>query len=68
MSLHVDKSKSLSQMKKRKPAFTPLKDLLTKNHDDRVKDYLTKMEGLTMEEVVHSQSLKVTAPQPKKKL
>jgi len=35
-----------------------LKDLLTKNHDDRVKDYLARMDGLTMEEVVHSQCIK----------
>ena len=47
-----------STLKKKKALnFTPLKDLLTKNHDDRVKDYLNKMEGLTMEEVIHSQSL-----------
>ena len=29
-----------------------------KNHDDRVKDYLSKMEGLTIDEVVNIQSLK----------
>ena len=32
---------------KPKSKFIPLKDLLTKNHDDRVKDYLNKMKGLT---------------------
>jgi len=37
---------------KPKSKFIPLKDLLTKNHDDRVKDYLNKMKGLTTEEVV----------------
>jgi hypothetical protein len=37
-----------------------LKDLLTKNHDDRVKDYLARMDGLTMEEVVHSQCIKAS--------
>jgi len=37
---------------KQKSKFIPLKDLLTKNHDDRVKDYLNKMKGLTTEQVV----------------
>jgi hypothetical protein len=37
--------------------FTPLKDLLTKNHDDRVQEYLNKMEGLSIEEIVKSNSL-----------
>ena len=54
----------------KRSSFTPLKDLLTKNHDDRVKDYLSRMEGLTMEEVVHSQSIKANpvqkSPVPRK--
>ena len=37
---------------KQKSKFIPLKDLLTKNHDDRVKDYLNKMKGLKTEQVV----------------
>lgn len=30
----------------------PLKDLLTKNIDDRIQDYLTKMDGLSIDEIV----------------
>ncbi len=29
-----------------------MKDLLTKNIDDRIKDYLTKMDGLSIDEIV----------------
>ena len=34
-------------------SFIPLKDLLRKNHDDRVKDYMDKMHGMTIEEIVN---------------
>ena len=32
---------------RRKP-FVPLKDLLQRNHDDRVREYLGKMKGLSL--------------------
>lgn len=38
----------------------PLKDLLTKNLDDRIQDYLNKMEGLTVDEIVKGGSLQHT--------
>ena len=34
-------------------SFIPLKDLLRKNHDDRVIDYMSKMKGMTIEEIVN---------------
>ena len=40
----------------RKP-FVPLKDLLTRNHDDRVREYLDKMKGLSIDEIVNTQIL-----------
>ena len=33
--------------------FIPLKNLLRKNHDDRVIDYMSKMKGMTIEEIVN---------------
>lgn len=30
----------------------PLKDLIQKNHDDRVKVYLDQMRGMTIEEII----------------
>ena len=41
---------------RRKP-FVPLKDLLQRNHDDRVKDYLDRMKGLSIDEIVNSAAL-----------
>ena len=41
---------------RRKP-FIPLGELLTKNHNDRVADYLTKMKGFTIDEIVNSNAL-----------
>ena len=35
----------------------PLKDLLTRNHDDRVREYLDKMKGLSIDEIVNTQIL-----------
>ena len=35
---------------RRKP-FVPLKDLLKKGHAERVQDYLTKMQEMTLDEV-----------------
>ena len=32
----------------------PLKDLISKNHDDRVKDYLDQMKGLSIEEIINN--------------
>lgn len=45
--------------------FTPLKDLLLKNHDDRVQDYINKMEGLTLKEVIESNTFKNEIKSPK---
>jgi hypothetical protein len=39
-----------------------LKDLLTKNLDDRVQDYLTKMDGMTLDEIVNGAALPSTPP------
>ena len=40
----------------RKP-FVPLRDLLQRNHEDRVREYLDKMKGLTLDEIVNTQTL-----------
>ena len=32
----------------------PLKDLISKNHDDRVKDYLDQMAGLSIEDIINN--------------
>ena len=51
----IDVSK-LHQGHRRKP-FVPLKDLLQKNHEDRVREYLDKMKGLTIDEIVNTSIL-----------
>ena len=43
----------LSATNRRKP-FVPLKDLLQRNHDDRVREYLDKMKGLSIDEIVNT--------------
>ena len=45
---------------RRKP-FVPLRDLLQKNHDDRVQDYLEKMKGMALDDIVNSTSAAKTA-------
>ena len=35
-------------------SFIPLKDLLKRNHDDRVQDYLTKMNEESQEDVMNT--------------
>ena len=42
---------------RRQQPFVPLKDLLQRNHDDRVKEYLDKMRGLTIDEIVNTSNL-----------
>jgi hypothetical protein len=37
-------------------SFIPLKDLLRKNHDDRVKDYMEKMKDMSIEEIVNGKN------------
>ena len=32
----------------------PLKDLLMKKHDDRVKDYLSKMKDLSIDDIINN--------------
>ena len=34
--------------------FIPLRDLLKRNHDDRVQDYLTKMNEESQEDVMNT--------------
>jgi hypothetical protein len=36
--------------------FIPLKDLLKKNHGDRVQDYMSKMKHMTADEIVNSRA------------
>ena len=55
-SIQVNSSIDTSNMTVRKKPFVPLRDLLQKNHDDRVQDYLEKMKGLNLEEIVNSTS------------
>ena len=43
---------------RRKQPFVPLKDLLTRNHDDRVQEYLERMKGLSISEIINSSTLK----------
>lgn len=35
----------------------PLRDLLDRKHDDRVNEYLDKMKGLTIDEIVNTSIL-----------
>ena len=41
-------------MKRRAPPFVPLKELISKNHDDRVRDYLDQMKGLSIDEIINN--------------
>lgn len=45
-------------MSKTPTNFTPLKELMNKNHEDRVQDYLKKMEGLSLSEIVQGSAFK----------
>ena len=36
--------------------FIPLKDLLRKNHGDRVQDYMDKMKHMSIDEIVNSKA------------
>ena len=38
---------------KAKRNFVPLKALLSKNLDDRIQDYLARMDGMTVDEIVN---------------
>ena len=51
-TLHTTKARS----SRRKP-FVPLRDLLDRKHDDRVNEYLDKMKGLTIDEIVNTSIL-----------
>ena len=42
----------------RKP-FIPLRDLLKKGHAERVQDYLTKMQEMTLDEVENGSMAKI---------
>ena len=44
------------QSSRRKP-FVPLSDLLHRKHDDRVSEYLEKMKGLSIDEIVNTSIL-----------
>jgi hypothetical protein len=37
----------------KKNNYLKMKDLLSKNHDDKVRDYLHKMEGQSLDEIVN---------------
>ncbi len=41
-------------------SYVPLKDLLTKNIDDRVKDYLHKMDGMSVDDIINGTSSQLT--------
>jgi hypothetical protein len=56
-----------SSTEKKRPKFIPLGALLTKNHEDRVKDYLMKMEGLSLDDIVKSGALPQLASSNKRK-
>ena len=56
-----------SSTEKKKPKYIPLGALLTKNHEDRVKDYLLKMEGLSLDDIVKTGVLPQLAPPNKRK-
>ena len=56
-----------SSTERKKSKFIPLGALLTKNHEDRVKDYLLKMEGLSLDDIVKSGTLPQAAPIIKRK-
>ena len=56
-SIHVGKeSVANSTFSKTRASFVPLRDLLARNHEDRVQDYLEKMKGLNMDEIVNSKA------------
>ena len=44
-------------VRRRGPSFVPLKDLLSKNHDDRVKDYLDQMKGLSIDDIINNSTV-----------
>lgn len=37
----------------KKNNYLKMKDILSKNHDDKVRDYLDKMEGQSLDEIVN---------------
>mgnify|MGYP007070401805 CR=1 FL=1 len=39
-----------------------MKDLLTKNLDDRIENYLARMDGMTVDEIVNGAALPNTPP------
>ena len=41
-------------MKRRAAPFVPLKELISKNHDDRVRDYLEQMKGLSIDDIINN--------------
>ena len=45
-------NKMRKSMQARKP-FVPLKELLCRNHDDRVHEYLDKMKNLSIDEMLN---------------
>ena len=49
----------------RQQPFVPLKDLLTRRHDERVKEYLNKMNGLTMDDIINTMRTTTTNNSPR---
>ena len=64
MSRSIDFNSAKNKMRKsmcaRKP-FVPLKELLCRNHDDRVHEYLDKMKNLSIDEMLNAHSTLKTA-------
>lgn len=57
-----------SQSNQKTKNFVPLKDLLSKNLDDRIQDYLAKMDGMSVDEIVRgSGGALQTSAMPKQK-
>ena len=57
-----------STANRRKPQFVPLKQIIQRNHGDRVREYLDKMKGLSIDEIVKSTTLNAKAPKEEQKM
>lgn len=58
----VNTFKSPPQTTRNTDDYVPLKDLLRKGHDDRVKDYLERMKNLSIDEIVYTNAGMSDAP------
>lgn len=64
----IDLSNNISPQpsRRRNKPFVPLKDLLQRNHDDRVREYLDKMKGLSIDDIVNTSILNKAPETPNK--